>query len=50
MQVSIGKHVINTLGPEQNGGHLADNIFKCIFLEEILNTLLQTVYGCNSGN
>ena len=24
----------NTLTPRQNGRHLADNIFKCIFLNE----------------
>ena len=29
---SIGK--INTLRPKQNGCHLPDNIFKCIFLNE----------------
>ena len=27
-------HQINTLRPRQNGHHFADNIFKCIFLNE----------------
>ena len=26
--------IINTLKPRQNGRHFADNIFKCIFLNE----------------
>ena len=26
--------VFNTLGPRQNGRHFADDIFKCIFLNE----------------
>ena len=26
--------MINTSGPRQNGHHFADNIFKCIFLNE----------------
>ena len=26
--------IFNTLRPRQNGPHLADNIFKCIFLNE----------------
>ena len=25
---------LNTLGPRQNGGRLADDIFKCIFFNE----------------
>ena len=28
------KHVFNTLRPRQNGRHFADDIFKCIFLNE----------------
>ena len=26
--------MVNTLGPRQNGHHFADDIFKCIFLNE----------------
>ena len=25
---------LNTFGPRQNGRHFADDIFKCIFLDE----------------
>ena len=28
------KRPVNTLGPRQNGRHFADDIFKCIFLNE----------------
>ena len=28
------QHYINTLSPRQNGRHFADDIFKCIFLNE----------------
>ena len=27
-------HLVNTLRPKQNGRHFADDIFKCIFLNE----------------
>ena len=33
--------IISKLRPEQNGKHLADSIFICIFLEENINILLQ---------
>ena len=33
--------VFNTLRPRQNGRHLADNIFKCIFLNENVWTLIE---------
>ena len=32
--VAIMGTVINTLRPRQNGRHFADNMFKCIFLNE----------------
>ena len=32
--VSRPRSVINTLRPGQNGRHFADDIFKCIFLDE----------------
>ena len=32
--VFIIHYIVNTLRPRQNGRHLADNIFKCIFLNE----------------
>ena len=30
----VGVLVVNTLGPRQNGRHFADDIFKCIFVNE----------------
>ena len=30
----FGKIVVNTLRPRQNGRHIADDIFKCILLNE----------------
>ena len=32
--ISQASCLVNTLRPRQNGTHLADNIFKCIFLNE----------------
>ena len=32
--VILHLHILNTLRPRQNGRHFADNIFKCIFLNE----------------
>ena len=32
--VTIWPHWVNTLGPRQNERHFADDIFKCIFLNE----------------
>ena len=29
------------LPPEQNGRHFADNTFKCLFMDEALNILIQ---------
>ena len=34
-------HAFNTLGPRQNGRQLADDIFKCIFLNKIVWIPLQ---------
>ena len=36
-------NTLNTLGSEQSGWHLAGNIFKCIFLNENVCILIQTV-------
>ena len=36
-----GAHLIKTLWPWQNARHFADDIFKCIFLNEIVWILLQ---------
>ena len=33
---------INSSPPGQNGYHFADNLFKCIFLNEIFLILIQT--------
>ena len=33
-QCDEGKQKHNTLRPRQNGRHFADDIFKCIFLNE----------------
>ena len=33
--------MIHTLKPEQYGRHLADDIFKCIFLKENICILIQ---------
>ena len=30
----LSKHIVNTLRPRQNGRNFADEIFKCIFLNE----------------
>ena len=32
--LQMGSHKFNTLRPRQNGRHFADDIFKCIFLNE----------------
>ena len=32
----VPKGPINSLRPRQNGRHFADDIFKCIFLNEIV--------------
>ena len=37
----IHRHVINTLRPRQNGRVLADDIFKCIFLNENVSGLAE---------
>ena len=34
-------HLFNTLRPRQNGRHFADDIFKCIFLNENIWILIQ---------
>ena len=34
-------HVVNTLRPRQNGHHFANNIFKCIFMDEKFYILLR---------
>ena len=34
-------HLINSSPPGQDGRHLADNIFKCIFLNENVRTSIQ---------
>ena len=46
--------LINTLRPRQNGRHFPDNIFKCIFLNEnvwtMLNNLLKFVHKIGFNN
>ena len=48
MMVSLLMHIcvtqpqwVNTLGPRQNGRHFADDIFKCIFLNENVRILIK---------
>ena len=48
MMVRLPTHIcvtqpqwVNTLRPEQNGWHFADNIFKCIFLNENHSILIK---------
>ena len=33
-------HILNTLGPRQNGCHYADDNFKCIFINGIIYILI----------
>ena len=41
IEVLQGHHWFNTLRPRQNGRHFADDIFKCIFLNENVRILIK---------
>ena len=41
----IFKQWLNTLRPEQNGCHVADDIFKCIYHNKYLSPLIQEMVG-----
>ena len=42
IEVSVGlRHPVNSSLPEQNDHHFADDIFKCIFMNEKLRILIQ---------